>query len=92
MALTFTEVLGKKKLSRSTKMCIYSVTHDGSIVTIDASSIGLNYITYALPVSNTAMSSVADLPRLSGTTSGPFITMADALSSGAITDFLIFGY
>ncbi len=81
MALTFSEKVSQR-IGRK-KYKVYEVTHDGSATTVDASSLGLNYIDYALVRSKTAMSSVADMARLS-TTAGSNVLFGGALSSGAI--------
>jgi hypothetical protein len=81
MALTFTEKV-RQRMGRK-RYHVFEITHDGSATTIDASSVGLNYIDYALATSKTALSSVADLARLS-TTAGESIQFGGALSSGAV--------
>ena len=78
------ERIGRKKLK------IFQVTHDGTATDVTAASIGFNYISWALPISGTALSSQADLPVLS-TAYGTTITMNN-LSSGTLTDLLLIGY
>jgi hypothetical protein len=81
MALTFSQ---KLRMSMGNKAFrVYEVTHDGSTTTIEASDLDMNYIDYALVRSITALSSVADFDYLSGTVSGPYVTLANALSASA---------
>ncbi|OFW61315.1 MAG: hypothetical protein A2W01_11210 [Candidatus Solincola sediminis] len=73
MALTFTQ---KERYSVGGKAFrLYEITHDGSVTTINATDIDMNYIEAAIPVTTNVLSGVADVDRLSGTTSGPFITV-----------------
>jgi hypothetical protein len=73
MALTFSE---KVRMSMGNKaMRVYEVTSDGSVTTINATDLGMNYIEYAVLTPVSAMSSAADYPILSGTTTGVYVTM-----------------
>ena len=90
MALTFSE---KVRMSAGNKSFrLYHVTHDGSTTTIDAGSLGMNYIEAMVITPFTALSAVADYSVLSGTTSGPYVTFANALSSGAIDIIQAWGW
>jgi hypothetical protein len=81
MANTFSEkvrgMMGNKAFR------VYEVTSDGS-TTINATDIGMNYIEYAIMSPKTALSSdAADYPRISGTTTGTYITVV-AQSASAV--------
>ena len=89
MALTFSEKISTRIGRRKYK--VYEVTHDGSATTVDASAVGLNYIDYAIAHSKTALSSVADLARLS-TVTGTNVLFGGALSSGAVDILELWGY
>ncbi len=83
MALAFVEKIRGTTMGKAFR--IYEVTHDGSATTIDASNLDLNYIDYAIVNGLVALSAVADYDYLSGTTGGaPYVTFANALSSGAV--------
>lgn len=89
MALSFTEKVSTRIGRRKFK--VYEVTHDGSATTVDASSLGLNYIDYALVNSKTALSSVADLARLS-TVTGTNVLLGAALSADTVDIIQVWGY
>jgi len=81
MANTFSE---KVRMSMGNKaMRVYEVTSDTS-TTINASDIGLNYIEYAVLTPVTAMSSAADYPILSGTTTGTYVTIVSQDASNVV--------
>ena len=81
MANTFSE---KVRMSMGNKAFrVYEVTSDTS-TTINATDLGMNYIDYAVMYPKTALSSdAADYPRISGTTTGPYITVV-AQSASAV--------
>ena len=89
MALTFSEKVSTRIGRRKFK--VYEVTHDGSATTMNASDFGLNYIDYALTRSNTVLSGVADVPRLSDT-SGTFVTFGAATTATTIDLLEVWGY
>jgi len=89
MALSFSQKVRDRFGSKAYR--VYEVTHDGSATTIDASNLDMHHIEYAFLHPITALSSVADLPRLSGTTSGPFVTMV-AMSSGSVNSIIAYGW
>ena len=73
MANTFSE---KVRMSMGNKaLRVYEITSDGSTTTVNASDLGMNYIEYAVLTPVSAMSSAADYPILSGTTTGTYVTM-----------------
>lgn len=90
MALTFTEQVRESIGRKSFR--VYKVTHDGSTTTINASDLGMNYIEAMVITPFTALSAVADYSVLSGTTTGTYVTVANALSSGAIDMVQAWGY
>lgn len=89
MALSFSQKVRDRFGSKAFR--VYEVTHDGSATTIDASAIDMNYIEYGIILPVTALSSVADVPRLSGTTSGEYVTMV-AMSADSVNTFMAFGW
>lgn len=89
MALSFSEKVRDRFGSKAYR--VYEVTHDGSLTTIDASALDMNYIEYAIALPITALSTVADYPRISGTTSGSFVTMV-AMSSGSVNTIIAYGW
>lgn len=89
MALSFSEKVNTRIGNRKYK--VYEVTHDGSVTTIEASDIGLNYIDYMLCRSNTALSSVADNPRMS-VTAGTFAALGAVASSATVDIIEVWGY
>ncbi len=83
MALTFSEKLRGTQMGKAFR--IYEVTHDGSVTTIDASDLDLNYIDYAIVNGLTALSAIADYDYLSGVTgSAKYVTFANALSAASV--------
>lgn len=91
MALTFVEKLRGTTMGKAFRL--YEVTHDGSATTIDAANLDLNYIDYAIVNGMTALSAVADYDYLSGVTgASPFVTFANALSSGSICAVQAWGW
>ena len=76
MALTFSKKIRGKMGDKEFRL--YEVTPDGSITTINASEIDLNYIDYAVVQLIAPMSAVASWPYLSGTLSGQYVTLANA--------------
>ena len=76
MALTFSKKIRGKMGDKEFRL--YEVTQDGSITTINASEIDLNYIDYAVVQLIAPMSAVASWPYLSGTLSGQYVTLANA--------------
>ena len=81
MALTFSEKLRGTTMGKAFR--IFEVTHDGSVTTVEATDLDMNYIDYAIVNGMTALSSVADYDYLSGTVSGTYVTLAGALSSSS---------
>lgn len=73
MALTFSEKVRQSDGVKAKR--VYEITSDGSVTTINASDLGMNYIEYAVLTPVSAMSSAADYPILSGVTTGIFVTM-----------------
>ena len=76
MALTFSKKIRGNMGDKEFRL--YEVTPDGSITTINASEIDLNYIDYAVVQLIAPMSAVASWPYLSGTLSGQYVTLANA--------------
>lgn len=89
MALSFSQKVRDRFGSKAYR--VYEVTHDGSATTIDASDLDMNYIEYAIALPYTALSSVADVPRISGTTSGSFVLIT-AMSSGSVNSIIAYGW
>ena len=81
MANTFSK---KVRISMGSKAFrVYEVTSDTS-TTINASDLDMNYIEYAVLTPVTAMSSAADYPILSGTTTGQYVTIVSQDASNVV--------
>lgn len=89
MTLAFSEKVSTRIGNRKYK--VYEVTHDGSITTVDASDVGLNYIDYAMSRSWTPLSDITDWPDMSVTT-GTWVAFKDAASADAIDVLELWGY
>jgi len=81
MALTFVEKIRGTMMGKAFR--IAEVTHDGSVTTVEATDLDLNYIDYAIVNGITALSSVADYDYLSGAVSGTYVTLGSALSASS---------
>lgn len=79
MALTFVEKVRGTTMGKAFRVA--EVTHDGSITTIEATDLDLNYIDYAIVNGIFALSAMSDYDYLSGATSGTYVTLANALTS-----------
>lgn len=81
MALTFTEkfrdIMGDKV------HVIYEVTHDGAVLSMSPTNLGMKYIDYCIAQNKTALSSVADFSYMSDST-GTLLKLATTLSTGSI--------
>ncbi|OFW61314.1 MAG: hypothetical protein A2W01_11205 [Candidatus Solincola sediminis] len=89
MALTFTQ---KQRYSVGGHAYrLYEITHDGAATTINASDIDLNHINVGIPHTTAVLSNVADMDRLSGDTSGTFVTLV-VNSAGATLMFEAWGW
>jgi len=79
MALSFVEKLTMSSGDKAFR--VYEVTHDGSNTTIQASDLNLTYIEHATVTPKVALSSDAtNMPVISGTTTGHFITILAGLA------------
>lgn len=76
MALTFSQKIRGKMGDRAFRL--YEVTPDGSVTTIEASNLDMNYIEYAVVQLIAPMSAVTSWPYLSGAVSGKYVTLANA--------------
>jgi len=85
MALTFTEKVRSQQGRR--KMRVYEVTHDGSVVAINATDIDMNYIDYAVAGDVVIPTSITGdaITRLSIAGPSIAVSFANALSSGALS-------
>jgi hypothetical protein len=80
MALTFAEQLAVGSGDKAFRL--YEVTHDGTATTIQAGDLGLTYIEHISVTPKVALSSDAtNMPVISGTTSGAFVTILAGLAS-----------
>ena len=92
MALTFTKKMETRMGDK--KFHIYEVTHDGSVTTVNASDLNMNYIDYAIAGDVTLPTSItgAAITTLSVTGASIAVSFSNALSSGAISVIEAWGW
>jgi len=92
MALGFSKKL--QMSSGDKKMCIYEVTHDASVVAMDAASFELNYIDYAICIPCTIPDGIDGASYAMLSIAGPSIAISfsDALSSGSVVAVQAWGW
>lgn len=81
MALTFTEKIREQSGHRS--HVVYEVIHDGNVLSLGPTNLGLKYIDYCIVKNKKALSSVADFSYMSDST-GTDIKFAASVPTGSV--------